>query len=345
MLELLQDAEAIERAWNRFHRGFVKASDHAEIATVGFPGGSIRDTVYQFFDLDFWYCQGLPDLPRFWNGFGTQNPRTGAAVSIDVEINFPKSGIDRRVAGAIAADPHSEHLWVVHRGKIGGGKRGVSKHAFWQLFRGETVSVIDGDRETVVALVAAIDSPRFVAQIGSFVAQVKRIKHIATTSGPASYPATEDVDDAETDAAAVFREEFAGTKHVPEKDEVTAKCDHGLVVNELAVRLEAEGYRVANDLHRDLFILGRQAKTTVLFEVKVALSLTNVHQALGQLMLHGRALDDATRLIIVVPEAPNEELRRRLDTLDVSVLSYTWQDNRPVFSDLARVVRGQKETP
>lgn len=53
MLELVQNAKTIENAWKRFHDCFVNASERSEIATVGFPGGSVTDTVYQFLALGF----------------------------------------------------------------------------------------------------------------------------------------------------------------------------------------------------------------------------------------------------------------------------------------------------
>lgn len=213
----------------------------------------------------------------------------------------------------------------------------MSKRAFWDLFRSESVWVLDGDRETRVALVAAIDSPRFVAQIGSFVGEVKRIKRAATSAVPGQHILDDHGEG--KDIFAAFTEEFSGSKKYPTRDELIAKCDHGLVVNELASQLELAGFKVANDRHRDLFMVGAQGRVTVLFEVKVARSPTTIHQAVGQLMLHGRAVDNATRLVLVIPEGADEKLERRLGNLQLHVVQYSWRGDKPYFYDLSKVSR------
>ena len=61
-------------------------------------------------------------------------------------------------------------LWDVHRGGIGGGRKGVGPNLFWQQFPGKWVSV-SGDR---VACITAIGAPDFWDHVSKFVEFVKQ---------------------------------------------------------------------------------------------------------------------------------------------------------------------------
>lgn len=69
-------------------------------------------------------------------------------------------------------------LHLLHRGKIGGGRTGISKKLFWDRYQGETRMVRDGGRETEMALVGALDTPDFVEAVAAFIYEVDRIKRI-----------------------------------------------------------------------------------------------------------------------------------------------------------------------
>jgi hypothetical protein len=62
--------------------------------------------------------------------------------------------------------------YVLHRGKIGGGKKGVGLALFRNNFVGKWTSV-EGDE---VVSIGAIASADFITQVSSFVKEVDRIK-------------------------------------------------------------------------------------------------------------------------------------------------------------------------
>ena len=94
-------------------------------------------------------------------------------MSIAAEINFPAAGLSRAVSGVFAEDGKGG-LWVLHRGKIRGGKE-----LFFRYFGGETVAADDGGREDRFALIGRLDDADFAAKLAAFVSEVLRIKAAA----------------------------------------------------------------------------------------------------------------------------------------------------------------------
>ena len=84
---------------------------------------------------------------KCWNGFGIGQPAAGKKVSIAAEINFPTEGLNRAVSGVFAED-NDGGVWVLHRGKIRGGKE-----LFFRHFGGETLTADDDGKEETFALV------------------------------------------------------------------------------------------------------------------------------------------------------------------------------------------------
>ncbi|MGO8735591.1 MAG: hypothetical protein ACLQVM_22660 [Terriglobia bacterium] len=105
---------------------------------------------------------------RYWNAFGIG---LRASNSICCEINFPIEGKNEQIAGALAKDEQGA-VWVLHRGKIGGGKKGVSKALFEKHYKGPW-SNAEGDPFAVVGTLGQED---FVKHVSDFVKLVDEIK-------------------------------------------------------------------------------------------------------------------------------------------------------------------------
>lgn len=97
-------------------------------------------------------------------------PRQNSMLPIVCEINPPLEGLDKRVQGAFACD--NGHIWLLHRGKIGGGKPGIGRKLFFENYLGE-VREISNDR---FAIIGDINSPDFIERVKNFVQEVERIK-------------------------------------------------------------------------------------------------------------------------------------------------------------------------
>ena len=94
-------------------------------------------------------------------------------MALASEINIPADGLNRAISGAFARDD-AGRVWLLHRGKIRGGKA-----LFFAHYNGATVTVQDGDKEDSCALIGAVDDPEIAAHIARFVAAVVRIKAAA----------------------------------------------------------------------------------------------------------------------------------------------------------------------
>ena len=175
-LELLVDANEIRSAQEGLADAVRSAATTSVEQLVGFRGGNESVTVHWIAPLRIWAFTRELDT-RFWNGFGTERPRPGSPLPITVEINPPIKGIERKVGGAFARDPESGDVFLLHRGRIGGGQRGVGSEMFWRRFRGG-ILMREPDREQPAraAVVGRIGAPQFARDVAAFVHEVRRIK-------------------------------------------------------------------------------------------------------------------------------------------------------------------------
>ena len=181
MLKVITDAGAIRRCQQQLSRRIRAAGGEKTSVVLGHQGASIRARVWWCNTLGLWFFPGKGEEKRYWNAFGTDRPKPDAALSITCEINFPKEGIDRRIGGAFAADAKGR-VFVVHRGKLGGGRKGIGKALFEKQYRGVWTEMDDGGEEASVAVVGLLSSPRFPRQLAQFVGKVERIKDMAVPS-------------------------------------------------------------------------------------------------------------------------------------------------------------------
>lgn len=165
-MRIVGQSEDIDIAQQLLESRLKDSADVVLEKTIGYKGGQVRGKVFWFSNDKFWVffeklekgglnesgAQKGPKIPKYWNAFGTEDPNENEMLSITCEINFPLSGIERRVAGAFAKDD-ANRLYVVYRGKIGGGRKGIGQTLFFENYQGNMITVDDGGRETRVALV------------------------------------------------------------------------------------------------------------------------------------------------------------------------------------------------
>src|SRR6185295_18767041 len=87
---------------------------------IGYPGGSEQGRVWIFRNHGFFWClrKEWDTQNRCWNGFGHVMPAERAVLPLDMEVNVPWRGINRRVAGVFLEGPRGR-IYVGHRGRIG----------------------------------------------------------------------------------------------------------------------------------------------------------------------------------------------------------------------------------
>jgi len=115
------------------------------------PKSALVDAANDHVDRWAGYQGGKLPIPRYWNAFGTTKPAPDQNHTITCEINFPPSGIQRQVAGALAKDERG-YLHIVHRGGIGGGRKGIGQSSFFRRFQRDKVVVLNGSRRPKLPL-------------------------------------------------------------------------------------------------------------------------------------------------------------------------------------------------
>lgn len=329
MLLPLTNRREIEAAYGSM-TARLQANAHIFDRRIGYHGGYNQEKVYWHDDLGFWWLLSRTVAGnRWWCCYGIENPEHRDMLSITVETNSPFEGVNRRIGGLFVKDD-AGRVYITHSGKIGGGRPGIGKEAFWESYGGEQVETVqwpDG-RESRTIVISPVDSERLSTHIARFVHEVARFKDVGASVKPV---------ERRERLRRIFTPEFEGQRHgYTPAGEIEARCEHGTVVRRLYEALTDAGHKAVND-RRDLYILAND-EVTHLFEVKTDVSTTSLYQGVGQLMLHGAGLTPLPRRILVVPSQPNDETKRALTRLEIAVLVYDWADGQVKFAHLANVL-------
>lgn len=297
---------------------------HKKIRTsVGYNGGSFQAEVHWFDTLGFWFLHEKFEDDKYWNAFGVQDPSLGHTLSITCEINFSLAGINRRVAGTFIED--HDNIYIAHRGRIGGSHKGGGKKLFLQHYRGKWIEVDDGGKLTNVALVGSLGSANFPHQLKEFVFRIREIKDMPRDPHPHKSSGDIFEDD-------IFSNEFFGVKKYNVSSTLReAQCNHGVIVSNLAKKLENKGYKIANDIYRDLYILGKQGQIKVVFEVKTDNVRDSLYGGVGQLLLNNFQPNKSPTLILVLPEKLQPALLEKIGYLGIDIITYRWGQNKYIF--------------
>ncbi len=325
MLKTITDEAAIKRCQGRFVRGLRMFASERISVRLGHPGASERMKVFWSERLGIWFFSRKIAGSRYWNGFGTGRPETGASVAVACEVNFPINGYDRRIGGVFVRD-RAGRLFVVHRGRLGGGRRGIGKSLFDSSYRGAWEVMDDDGEETPVAVIGILQSPRFARQITEFVHKIARIKDVVAARS------------AQTELAFgefSIHEELIGTRYREQEREPGAECDHGLIVHDLAARLKGAGFKAGNDGSRDLAAANRSGRIRAVFQIRTETTLADIHTGATQLLLNSLSLPDNPLLLLVLPRLPEPSLVEKLKRLNIDILIYAWEEDRALFPGLA----------
>jgi len=320
VLRIIEKKNRIKQVQKQLSNKLTGAADKYDKISIGGKGWNQKARLaYWNKNLDFWWT-ARDEKDRYWNSFGIGEPRwnTKYSHSITVEINLPK-GMNNRLSGVAAVDDRDK-IYLMHRGNIGGGRKGIGKSLFIDNFTGEWEEVWEKKKMSTVALVASLDSQRFLKQLSTFVHEVARIKdeRIEKLKPKVIKPD-------------IFREEFHGKKEFRVPNDVEVKCDHDLIIGSLEKKLKSHGLRVGNRLRMDLYVLNKDDKIVTLYEAKTDDSLNSCCQAIGQLLYYSRRLRWKSRLVAVLPDTLNKETRRVFQDLGIDLLTYNWVKNEPHF--------------
>ncbi|MGB5217668.1 MAG: hypothetical protein WBN66_05170 [Smithella sp.] len=327
MLKVVAAQKAIKKYAGLFNKKFKPFVDETIKIKLGHQGASFSARVLWSAELDIWkFSQAIKDV-RYWNAFGIGKPGISGVLSIASEINFPWAQIDRKTGGAFAED-HWGNVFVIHRGKIGGGKKGVGKSLFAQNYRGVWSLMEEGDAVSQVAVVGHLQSERFALQAAQFVKKVEMMKSAAAESVQT-----------EMDFAEIgFREDLVGSEAPLPEDEISAACDHDLVVSALATHLRRRKIKIGNDTESELFAVDPdENRISHIFEVVTDTKGKSVMAAVGQLLVQTSAAAVKPMPILVLPPETISHYEHELQRMNIVVIGFLWQKEKVTFPKLEKM--------
>jgi len=320
MIRVITDAKRIKKYNTAFKNSLDKELTEFTHCFVSYPSGRTEADVKYSPELNIWVAQ-TEYHNRFWNGFGIGKPIVRRNNTLVGEINFPYSGIDRRIGGVFAQDDNGDIL-ILHRGKIGGGKRGIGKKYFLDNCTADIVSAIDDKSEEKFCLVGSLNSTLLPQQTANFINEIYRVKH---------FPQSHLIFDSLTNF--VYSDEHSGKIITERTEQIIINRTHGIVVNALSKELQNLGYKTGNDKNRDLFI-HENDKITRLFEIKTSIATQCLYASIGQLLIYSIPIRNNPQLIAMFPDKLNIDVEKRFAELGITILYYSWKDEKPIFQGL-----------
>ena len=297
MLQVSGDPKRIDRAIKRLH-GALKGVP-ARGVRLTWRGGELRTTIHWVRDDAFWWAVE-PRHQRDALVLGHAPDAPARRESITCEINLPRAGADRKVAGIIATDEHGA-FYLAHSGRLSkSGFREFLSDGVWRA-----VQWPDGE-ETEALIIAPLASPRLIRLLGRFVDSVRRFKEGET---PSSQP---------TLCVEPSVHASAG-----------AACDRSLVDLSLHEELSKRGLFGGTV---DLFSL-RGERPQPLFALIADSQPEELALAVGSLSLAAARGGSDVRPILIAP-AELAEQEGALDSLPFACVRYRWRGARAVFDGL-----------
>ncbi len=181
--ELIEDAKSLRSVRKSLIKVVKDAASERGNLLVGHQGDTFPVDAFYLEAYNMWTAFDSGDNETLWNTYGLGNPfKANGSRDMVCHLTVPSEGINRRTGAAYARDGGGSPL-ILHRGKIGGGRKGLGKSAFWNRERVDRVTVQDGDRVTEMAVVAHLELRSLLEDIHAFVEEVKRVKDSVTQSG------------------------------------------------------------------------------------------------------------------------------------------------------------------
>ncbi len=324
MIEIISDKEEIKKLNDQFQKLLNNVFKDKIHCWVGYPGGNFERDVLYSEKFNLWKSDHSHKQSKHWNGFGIGRPIENKNNALVGEINFPNGGINRNIAGAFGKQ--GNNILILHRGLVGGGTKGLTKDFFKDNFRGEFIEALDDDKVNSFCFISELSSEYFEQNVSNFIYQIDRIKELL--KNPLSMIR-------EKESTYSFLKEGFGQSKVEVKNSIIINRTHGIVVNELARKLEELGHRVGNDKNRDLFIFNNNHIES-LFEIKTDYSIQNICTALGQLIVYSIPHAHIKNKFLVIPFPLNKALMLKCNELKIKVIIFYWSDNIPIFENLER---------
>jgi len=172
---LIEDENQIAEAQKTFQNALTNIGAKQYKCKLGYQGGTEDVDVFWLQSFGIWVAFKKLDT-RYWNAFGIGEPVDGGLIGETCEINFPLKGINRQISGAFAKDKDGS-IYVMHNGRIGGGRKGIGKSLFIENYMNGLSESIDGVK---FVKIGKLGDPALPSNISNFVKEIQRIKNSST---------------------------------------------------------------------------------------------------------------------------------------------------------------------
>jgi hypothetical protein len=323
MFILLESEIDIAKAQKTLERTLKQTLRQTAIKDVGYPGGRDRNVTvstdgrYWFRSADFKGRRVV--TPRRINWFGRLRESKG--VGITVEVNISYRGVSGRAAGFFARNTRTGGVYLVHSGRVGGGKKGVGRNAFrvWSQEPLLEIATSTGrPRHGIIVMpIRGTGAGRLAVRYIELVHEFKD----AVRSGET---ATRSFRRREKEFADFYSE--PGGRRTRERASVVDYISrHGEIVDALHLwrrsRPRPENARLVKDIFIDMGVaIG--GKLIELFEVKPSADRSSIYSGLGQLLVHGVARKCRLTLVLPHNEKLSNDLKEALTRHRVKILQF-----------------------
>ena len=164
----------------RLKGALIKGLNQESDLTIGYRGGNKKCTVNHNGTVWFYSEE---QKGGFWNVFGL-DPDESGQNDIVIEINPPLHGVDLQKGAGMFAFEQEDSLYLLHSGRIGGGRKGIGARAFRQWYLRyapvRDVEISKGKREKGFLVGNISDEKSFLDDLEAFIKKVSSFKKLAT---------------------------------------------------------------------------------------------------------------------------------------------------------------------
>ncbi|HWD26672.1 MAG TPA: hypothetical protein VG387_05885 [Rhizomicrobium sp.] len=322
MLMLVRSAEAKRNAQRMLEKQVRKGLKPQGSRIIGHPGGSFVDQVYSNGEGALWAALGRTSskdrVERYWNGFGVFEPGV-KRLEIVVETNIPTQRNTGWIAGFFAKDTETGNVYLMHSGKVGGGRPGIGKTAFLAHANEKLEPVQEKPgHQRLGIVIARIGARDLVSRLWRYVEKVKHFKD-AADAGKLSTTAFR----RKVEAVDRYIREFSGRKSGSSGGTFDYYTDHGDIVEALREEQKGMGKTAHNTPLIDLYVGPHYAMAAV-YEVKTSTERQVLYKAIGQLLTHSLG-NPRIEKILAVPAggAIADDLRAAIRKLNIRIRRFT----------------------
>lgn len=328
MLVVVNETARKKTAQRELESNLKSALKREGTHNIGFPGGNVDLPIYSAGPGKLWVAFGgiTPDaaVRRFWNAFGVYFTDK-SAQSIAVEINIPTDTNGGQVAGFFAEDKETGDIYLMHNGRVGGGRRGIGKSAFLVWSKAKLIEISDGHGSIRRGIaVGRLGDTDLADRIWAFVRTVRGFKDQAATGVLDTVEFKQRVKEFDR-----YSKEFSGTKRGARSGTFEYVTYHGDIVQKLfdeRTDQKSPGEQVFNNRLIDLYVKKNGILSEV-YEIKTGVGRQMLYTAIGQLVTHAANGDGGVTKFLVTPggEKIPKDLQKAIEILGIKIRRFRIQ--------------------